>query len=91
MLNLKIFCNVYIFYLITSLLKDISAVLGEISRRSHPGVKGLIWEVGVFFIKSVSCFYDVLFPLKIYSVDIDFYNKHRKDLDSVIYYYPPQI
>ena len=56
MLNLKIFCNVYFFYLITSLLKDISAVLGEISRRSHPGVKGLIWEVGVFLSKAFRVF-----------------------------------
>ena len=56
MLNLKIFCNVYIFDLITSLLKDISAVLGEISHRSHPGVKGLIWEAGLFLLKAFRVF-----------------------------------
>lgn len=56
MLNLKIFCNVYIFDLIASLLKDISAVLREISHRSHPGVKGLIWEAGVFLLKAFRVF-----------------------------------
>ena len=56
MLNLKIFCNVYIFDLITSLLKDISAVLGEISHRSHPRVKGLILEAGVFLLKAFRVF-----------------------------------
>lgn len=46
----------YIFLILSPLLKDISAVLGEISHRSHPGVKGLIWEAGVFLLKAFRVF-----------------------------------